>query len=444
MITGLRLKILNTLKFLAVCFLPLALCLLPARGWAGENRSPAKPAPSSLDSSTAIRWFLGRSPQIKAIRTSVAIAETRRAEASIRPNPELAYDIESLPGTPGALAARQETIKLVHPILWPGKIDARRAEANREVASAKADVLAREFELVIDFQRLFFETLTHQYGVKARQEGLNRLEEVLTKLRARHDEGLASSYDLSRLEAERGQIDAGLGLARIALEKNRFLLKGRLGLKSSATLPPLSGDLEPRAAEEPEPGDVQKHPRVRILDRRIELAQSSLNRAERDGKPDLSLFGGKLDFEQGPTQNGFVAGIVVELPIHDQNQGEKASARAQQASLEMQRKALLKELETDLEAAKAAYEQRRDQLEAQRRTFLKRPAALLVTITASFTEGSHGLLELLDAYRLSRQSRLSYIDHASAVRKAWLDLQAATGHLPDVATTRSLSQGDPK
>ncbi|MBI2942833.1 MAG: TolC family protein [Candidatus Wallbacteria bacterium] len=389
---------------------------------------PAAAGPRPLDLEAATARFQTESPKALALRARVELARAGQAGARVRPNPTLAVEVEALPDKAGVVGSRQDTVKLSHPILAPGKLGARLATAQAELTSSQASVDKELFALVIGLRRQFFRALAASQVLEAQQASAKRLESLRSRLAKREQEGFASKYDVMRLAAEAGQLDLQLKAAAIELARQTTLLAGVLGLSQAEPLE-LQGPLEPPEVDRPPDDSLARHPDQVELERGKDVARAQLEQAHREARPDFAVFGGSLDYDQSVTQRGFTVGLAIDLPIHDRGQREKAEARARLGVAEREQSALATGLLARLHAAWNAYEAERARLGAARVELLERPEQILSTLSASYAEGEHGLLELLDAYRLERESRLGYIRQAETARAAFIDLEEASGRL---------------
>lgn len=406
-------------------FLSAALLLAPIEGLAAP---PAVPA-VTLEAGTATSRFLAENAVVKALRARTRIAEAKLVAARTRPNPTFGYELEALPGRSGVQGSRQQAFKLSQPILLGGKLGARLEAARGELARSAAEIEAEIFGKTLDFRREFFRALAAHANVQTLREGLDRLRKLERILQRRTKEGVSSRYDLLRLTAEAAQLESQQQGSELELARHQALLSGLLGYPSSGPTPAVTGQLEPPPLLAADVQGPLRHPELLQLDRELDLARAELGLARKEARPDLSVFGGSLTFDQGGDQHGFTAGLAIELPITDRRQGQRAEARARIAALEQQRDATAQELETRLRAAWTAYEGEHRRVHDFREKSVEVLDQVLQTVSASYAEGQHSLLELLDGHRLHREARLAYLRQVEAARMAFVELEQASGHL---------------
>ncbi|MBI4870715.1 MAG: TolC family protein [Candidatus Riflebacteria bacterium] len=408
------------------CRSALFLCLLSC----GNAVSSAQPLTSgTLDSDAATAYFLAHSPHVRALRATGQIAEAGVTTAGTRPNPTFAYELESLPGRGGVQASTQQAFKLSQPLLLGGKLAARRESARREVTRSAAEVEQQVFVRTVDFRRRFFETLSAALTAESLSESLAAIRKVQGLVERRLREGLAARYDFLRLRAEAGQLEGQQRGAELDLAGQRTLLAGLMGFTSAAAMPLPTGELEPPGLGPEALGPLEDHPELVELECDLALARSRLRLARCEAAPQVSVFGGSLTFDQGPDQRGFTAGLSVDLPLSDRRQGERQEASARMAALELKRASLALALKSRRQACLSVYEGEHRRVHEFREHFIGTLDEVLRTVSASYAEGRHSLIDLLDGLRLHRESRLTYLRQVAAARKAFLELEEACGHL---------------
>ncbi len=125
--------------------------------------------------------------------------------------------------------------------------------------------------------------------------------------------------------------------------------------------------VSPIAGSDAESVDEQR-PDVREAAARIAIAEAKADRAEREGRFDVSLFGSYQRMDAGFPQSGIAAdgtlervrgvfhyvsaGATVTVPLFNRNQGEVAAARAERAGAEAAHEATRLSARTELAAAR--------------------------------------------------------------------------------------------
>jgi cobalt-zinc-cadmium efflux system outer membrane protein len=298
----------------------------------------------SLDE--AVTRALAQEPSLRASRTTVDVARGMQTQAGLRRN--LAFSAE-LRGEPAG--SDNQTMLSVE---WP--LDLFRREGR--VAVAASEVTAAELS-VADRERLLASAVRARFGdVLAAVRDLTVLEELvaasrrqLDLLRARVEEGASPPLDRDLVAVEARRIDADRLLQLGRTERAIFELKRMLGVAPTESLR-LKETLEDVVTREsaalPQINNAaEQRPDVREAQSRIAVFDAKIDRAGRDGRMDVSLFGGYMRMDAGFPQLGLsttgtpepirgvfhyvTGGATVTLPIFNRNQGEVSAARAERA-----------------------------------------------------------------------------------------------------------------
>lgn len=317
----------------------------------------------------------------------------------------------------------------------------------------------------------FYDVLLAREAVRLSENSVRRVREVLADTRARHRAGLASDYDVLRLEVELANLEPNLRRARNALDAARRTLGVRLGLDDMngvevvGTLAELDPDLDAGAkssaggasAEASELASLPAQDVVRLaLANRSELRQLELTESLRATElkvewseylPRVSMFGtysinaqqngGPDFFGASPLERSYgrQVGIQVTMPLFS---GLQRPARIGQ------RRAALRQVQTQLDLAIARAENEVRTLLAQVREAEQRAEAQRLAVgqaergfeivSATYREGLASQLEVTDAEVALRQSEYNYAQalYDFLVSRARLD--EAVGRVPHVDT----------
>ena len=126
-------------------------------------------------------------------------------------------------------------------------------------------------------------------------------------------------------------------------------------------------------------------------------------------------------------ESGYSVGATVSVPLFDRGQAQVARAEAARARTGAERRALRTRIEREVRVAHGAASRYRD-LAARYQAESVEPAAQLVAIAeTAYEEGEYGILELLDAHRVSLGARLRLLELAAAARRAAIELDRAVG-----------------
>jgi outer membrane protein, heavy metal efflux system len=322
----------------------------------------------SLDQ--AIARALDQEPSLRAARSQIDVARGMREQSSLRPNPTVSFERREEPqGTDNQTMVSLE---------WPLDLfrrDARVAVADRQVSAAEL--------AVADRRRLLIAAVRARYGeVLAGLRDLRLFDDLVAAsarqhdlLRARVDEGATAPLDRDLVAVELRRFESERLLQTGRVEAALVELKRLLGMQPSAILM-VRDTLEdivlresaPAASQAAETTIIEQRADVRQSAAQVEIAGAKIERAEREGRFDVSLFANYSRMNTGFPQLGVApaggltpirsvfhyvtAGAMVTVPLRNRNQGELAAARAEQSGAALTHEAARLTAETELAAAR--------------------------------------------------------------------------------------------
>jgi cobalt-zinc-cadmium efflux system outer membrane protein len=307
-------------------------------------------------------------------------------------------------------------------------LDRDAADAGAEAAVQRSQL--RRLVLRAQVRTAFFDLLLAQETSSAYVEGWERMRELVRVLRVREEAGESSGFDRMRAERELAEVEAdGLDamrkedLARLVLggllatpESDELQAVGDLTRKEP--MPPLE-DLLPKAETR---GDVAAYQQER---RSAELqARSASRRAIPE--PRLEIGVKKTDLaDSALTDSGATFSLTIPIPIFNRGQRDAALAEAETILATSRYEAQLRLARAEIEAAYKDATRRREAEERYRQ--LADPEELHQAAQVAYDEGEQGILELLDAYRVSLNVKKRGLELAAETLKARIALDRAAG-----------------
>ena len=328
-------------------------------------------------------------------------------------------------------------------------------------------------EVVTRTRIAFYDVLLAKEAVRLNENSVRRVREVLEDTRARNRAGLATDYDVLRLEVELANLEPNLRRARNALEAARRTLGVELGARDLdgievvGTLAELAPALAAKSAERGEdafdldgglqfasmtPDEVVQvalghRSDLRQLELMESLRHTELRVEQAEYLPKVSLFGtysiaaqqdGSPDFFGTSALNrsyGRQVGIRVTVPIFS---GMQRPARIGQ------RRAALKQAQTQLDQriVQAEHQVRtlldqameaEERADAQQRAVEQARRGFEIA-SATYAEGLSSQLEVTDAEVALRQSEYNYAQALYDFLVARARLDEAVGVVPMVDT----------
>ena len=352
----------------------LAISILPRAAAAQGIVAPQTATVGFLDPANglsldeAITRALAQEPSLRAAKTIVDVARGMQIQAGLRKNLSVSAELRGEP----AGSDNQTTLS----VEWPLDLfrrEGRVAVADREVRTAELSVADRERLLASDVRARFGEVLAAVRDLAVLEELVAAAHRQHDLLRVRVEEGASPPLDrdLAAVEAHRLDADRLLQLGRV--ERAMFELKRVVGIAPTDVLrlKQTLDDVVTRESVAPGPitATAEQRPDVREAQSRIDVSDAKIDRATRDGKFDVNLFGGYMRMDSAFPQFGLsatgtpepvrglfhyvTAGATVTLPLSNRNQGEIAAARAERAGAVAAHEAARLSAETEIASARA-------------------------------------------------------------------------------------------
>ena len=383
-------------------------------------------AAQPLSEAQAVERMRAEYPQVTALRLAVRELEADARERTLPANPAVTYTRED------AGAAVDDFLLVSQDLpLW-GRRGLLGEAAGHGVSARAADVDARLLAVEQELRLVFTDLLLAQDRVRSLEAGGGRLDALIAVLRTREEQGEGSRFDRLRAEREAAEVDADLGLADIDRRQAQarlaaFFAEGTDpgGLTAAGGLdgypvPPVPALAAGQLSE--------RRPEYRALGLEAERWGAEGRAARRLRLPSAQVTGGmKRSGLFGSRDTGFVLGASVSVPVFNRGQAQVARAAAARARVEAERRTLAARIAAEVHAASAAAVRARELADRYRSDSVSRADELVAIATAAYEEGEFGILELLDAYRVSLRANLRSIELSAAARRAAIELDRAVG-----------------
>jgi outer membrane protein, heavy metal efflux system len=425
--------------------LALSLLLLPGNAGAARAQSasafsqaPAWDGPP-LSLAEAVGEALQANASLVATRAGVApLAERPAQERSLMP-PRVEGQIWQWPLTTLS-PAKVDMYMFLLEQEFPGrgKRELRATNAEKELATAEADVESRRLEVMGEVRRAYITLALARRDLLAAFETGRALEQLVESAQATYAAGGGSQaavvkalLDVTRVQERMASIagEERMGVARL----NTIL--GRVpGAPIGALNEPRVDSARGRVTD-PASANFDRHPDVRAARAAVEQAQSALAVAEHEGKPDWMVQGGYMLI---PGEAGaWTARVGLTWPTAPwakprltasvrEATARRDAAMAAVATAESRVRLMVAEAAARLAAAEA-------RLSVLRGTLVPEARHLVEATRLAYQNAQGTLGDALDARLMLLEAQL---DEARALREAELaraDLDSAIGDAP-VAT----------
>jgi cobalt-zinc-cadmium efflux system outer membrane protein len=422
--------------------------LFVAFGVLASTKAAAQTAQSFVDPANgislerAIAQALAQEPSIRAARTTVDVARGMQEQAGLRRNISTSAEFRGEPS-----GADNQTMVSVE---WPLDLFRREGRvrvAERQVAAAELSVADRERVLAAEVRARFGDALVAIRDLAVLDELIDVSRRQHELLRSRVDEGASPPLerDLVDVELRRLSADRTLQLGRV--ERTMFELKRVMGASPDGTLrlrDTLEDLVNRESAAAPAPLDAgDQRADVREATARVAVADAKIDRAERDGRFDVSLFGGYMRMDSGFSQFGvspagtpervhglfqyITGGATVTLPFLNGNQGEVAAARAERTGAVALQLAAALSAKTEIAAARAVDQRAREAVLLFAGDGQKLAQQNLSVVRQSYELGRTTIFEVVAEQKRYLEFERSYTETLRAAYEARTALNRALG-----------------
>ena len=383
----------------------------------------ASAAAQALTERQVVR-LLRESPYYRELQARVEVTRAERRRGTLYPNPSASAAFEG--------AGRTDFYLFEQPLAVNGRRRLLRRAGESAVAEtqAEADYELRQIEAGL---RTAFQQLIHMQDRRdAIGRNIDELGELVRILRERENAGEGSKFDRLRAErvivereSERAGVEALIAETRARLAGFLGTLIAQDAIVAEGTLYP--GDAPPELREAMQSALVARGD-YRSQEARLETLRIEEEAADRRRIPNPVLSGGLKRSEIDDRYvNGPVVSVSVDLPLFNAGQVEKTLAAAEATRTRARRQVLESQILADVRGAHESLLLRRRIAEQYEEDSGRRAAELREIAEVAYAEGELGILELLDAFQVSQQSKLRLLELRAAAKFAEIELDRAMG-----------------
>lgn len=370
-----------------------------------------------------LQRFLEQNPISRETRARLAVAEGETKSRTLWANPTLGVSREGAGRTEFYQASQLLPISGRFPLI-------------RQAGAIQAEVVSAEGGFSLWLARCalrlaFYRTLASQERQRFWAAADVELAGVIAILKEREQEGEGSKLDRLRAERERTEIAASSSLVAAELAAARAEMLGFLPPQDVPVQ--LSGKL---TSAEPKGGvevwlqrALANRLDIQAERRRIEQYRKEQQAADRLRIPEPLINAGlkRADLGLPRIDAGPVVGLSLALPIFNKGRTEVARWSAEQERTSARLEQLTRRVQASVEGTWQAFAIHRETYERYKNAQVPSTEELLEIASVAYKEGEIGILQLLDAYRLRRESRLREIDLALTAKQAQIALEAQIG-----------------
>ena len=351
----------------------------------------------------AVAKAVEQHPLLAEGQRRIEAAQGQQHQAGLRYNPKLILQSENarIPGsTPFVYGRETDNFAYLHQTLETAGKRGKRVElASQGLRSAELELSVLRRTVARTVVLAYWAAAGAQRMYELLEESRKNFQQIVEYHEIRVREGAMAESDLLRVKLEAGRIalaanNAKLDAARARIELFRAM--GQTAFPEVEFAEPLEVQQD-RGMMADAAMALEKRPEVQLARARLEQARRALRLAEANARPNYDAL---LGYKRTAGFDTVIAGVQVDLPFMNRNQGNIETAAAEIKAAEAALAATEAIVKAEVEAAQAEYEMRRQQV----RDFLGRIRAEAVETSkiaqAAYRLGGADLLRLLDAERV--------------------------------------------
>ena len=302
------------------------------------------------------------------------------------------------------------------------RIDAAEADVTRAIAAA--DDVSRT--VTRDVALAFVRVLAADERIRLLQGAEAVANELQSATERRYQAGDIAALDLNltRIAAARAHTDRiSAEAARTeALRPVRIVIGDTTGTSTTLT-GPLDRAPAPRATLV---AAIEQAPALRQASAELARAEADLRLGQALARPDVNA---GLSVRREQDDHIISGGVIFTLPVFQSGQGTRAEAVARRQRVTLEREAVRRVLETEIDTGLAIYELRRAAADVLRTTAIPAADDNETLATRSLEAGEMSLLNYLLVRQDVTATRLAYIDALADAAAAAIEVDAAAGVL---------------
>lgn len=350
----------------------------------------------------ALAAALVRNPRLRSLAWEPRIAEARRLQAGLSPNPSIGIEVEDFAGS-GSLngfESAETTLAFSQLLELGGKRDRRVRVAEGQWAVAALDFEAQRLAVLTDTATRFVRVLELQQRVEFAVRAQELAEENRHVIDRRVQAGDVSPIDeiKARLESESARIAADrLGRELDAAKRDLCAMWDATNPDFDVAIGSLD-DLLPVPLLDALTDLVEQHPEVQRWIAETERRSSVVALERSQAVPNVTAGAGIRRFEENDDV-GLVVSASVPLTIFDRNQGGILAARLRAAQAVDEARASRRDLATRLVRAHARLTAAYHEAKAIDAVLLPAAQDAYDATRRAYDEGKLPYLDVLDAQR---------------------------------------------
>lgn len=393
---------------------------------ASRDSLPSQPVGGTIRLCDALALALANSPRLSVFALEIRARDALALQASLRPNPELALELENFAGSGDftGFGSAEITLSLAQLFELGGKRPRRHELARIESELAAWDYDAVRLEVFSEVTRAFIAVVAAQEQVALAGDLIEVAQQDLAAVRRRVEAGAASPIEMARARVALATARLDAESVALGLIAARAQLAATWG-SDQATFSDALGNL----------GEIVSPPELEVLKRRLEsnpdIARWETELARRRaalaleralGKIDIVAEGGLRRLEESG-DNALVLGLAVPLPISNRNQGRVRAAEFKLTRVEKEQLAALVSTSAALATRHAELTSAFAAVTALQKKILPEAREAMTTAEGAYLKGLFSFTDVLAVRMTYFELRGRYIASLARYHSAAADIE---------------------
>ena len=378
-----------------------------------------------------VRLGLERNPETLIAKDQVDVQKAQVAQARLRPNPRIYLQSEDLRPWDSNFSFANKTEDYGY-IGQTFEIDSKRrkriAYANSGVRRSEADRSLRTRQIAARIADAYWSALAGRQEAAEWQYQLADFDRLVQYQSKRVNEGAAAGVDLLRTQLERDRVAISYAQAQRNAEA------AEIELAKQIALPTLGGtqlvdsiQQETNVQQKTLTDAIEMRPDVIAAREALAEAKADITLQHAMGVPNIDALGG---YKRNSGTDTLYAGLQIDLPIFNRNQGGIATANADLRLAEDQLAYTRQTAKAEIETAVSDYEREQSLVRTTLPGMNDRAVRNAGIVADAYRSGGADLLRYLDAERTLIETSLMSIETWVAYQHAVVSLELAYGGQP--------------
>ena len=408
----------------------------------GSSLSQYYDPATGLSADETVAYALAHNSELAAFRNDAEAARSLVQQASLRANPQV--DMERKQQINGS--DNDTMVGATLPLELGGRRPARVLVAQRQLELKESLVADRERLLAAEVRTKFGEALGELLKLGFTEDLLTTTDQGYRLVTARVSEGRTAPLEQNMVLVEVNRIRSMRESNQGKVEVAMLELRNLMGMRPEEPLR-LRGDLDHLTGPVPS-GDVAKdvalreRPDLKVARAMEALAEAQISQARSEGRFDASLTGKYELMNFGFPQEGFnsngqlvpiqgrfqylAAGVTLNLPVRNRNQGAIAAAVAEKAAATQRREFAELTVQREVASALARYQSATRAAEIYRVGVQGQANANLDVVRQTYELGSKTLLDVIAEQRRFIETQTGYIEALVNAYQARVEIERVT------------------